>query len=207
MCNRIIKSSRKCFKSILTIAVSGNILLSTAQYLIGIQRHENVPIQPLLPITFNANASCISLTFDPSDSLTKLAYNRMPSQICFRENTIAINRNIPSNAAKAPDLSLIRNHIIQSVFINCYESQKARVSEKWDGISLWPRIWHFARVIRNAYAHGGCINWTDTRVSPVSWKTLSYDCTKDNGRKITLKDIGEGDIIILIDELDKTFDE
>lgn len=45
------------------------------------------------------------------------------------------------------------------------------------------------------------------KLGPVSWKTLSYDCTKDNGRKITLKDIGEGDIIILIDELDKTFDE
>ena len=104
-----------------------------------------------------------------------------------------------------PDLSLIRKRLIQSVFIDFYETQKSHANAKWKGkgCQQWDGIWKFAWLVRNAFAHGGKISWQDQSIPSVSWKTKSYDRLLDKGRDIIFNDIGEGDLIILIDELDQ----
>lgn len=102
-----------------------------------------------------------------------------------------------------PDLSLIRKRLIQSVFTDFYETQKNHANAKWNGVQQWDEIWKFAWVVRNALAHGGKISWQDQHISSVTWKTKSYDRLHDNGRDIIFNDIGEGDLIVLIDELDQ----
>jgi hypothetical protein len=211
MCIRIIDESRACFEPILTLMVACNTFLSASQYLYSIKHSQrlsdtltNVQIQPSLPLTIPAPSSGIILKFDPSNLLLELSHNRQPTQIQFREETFTIATNpIPEGALEMPDLGLIRKRLIQSVFTDFYETQKCHASAKWNGLQHWNSIWKFAWLVRNALAHGGRISWRDQRISSVSWKTISYDYPHDNGREIIFKEIGEGDLIILIDELDK----
>jgi hypothetical protein len=144
------------------------------------------------------------LRFDPSSLLLDLSHNRQPCQIQFREEIFAAATNlIPEGAVEMPDLSLIRKRLIQSVFTDFYETQKNHANAKWNGVQQWDEIWKFAWLVRNALAHGGKISWQDQRISSVTWKTKSYDRLHDNGRDIIFNDIGEGDLIVLIDELDQ----
>ena len=210
MSTRIIESSKMCFEPILTIIVACNTFMSASQYLYLI-RHcgrlsdtLSVNIQPSLPLTIPAPGSGMVLKFDPSNLLLELSHNRQPSQIQFSEERMNDqNTLIPEGSVEMPDLSLLRKRLIQSVFTDFYETQKSRASEKWNRLQEWDSIWKFAWLVRNALAHGGKINWRDKRISSVSWKTISYNQKKDNGREIIFQDIGEGDLIILIDELDK----
>ena len=211
MCIRIIDGSRACFEPILTVMVACNTFLSASQYLYSIKHSQrlsdtltNVQIQPSLPLTIPAPSSGIILKFDPSNLLLELSHNRQPSQIQFREETFTTATSlIPEGALEMPDLGLIRKRLIQSVFTDFYETQKCHASQKWrGGLQQWDSIWKFAWLVRNALAHGGKIKWEDHRIPSVSWKTVSYN-QQDNGREIIFKEIGEGDLIILIDELDK----
>ncbi|WP_104386860.1 hypothetical protein [Cuspidothrix issatschenkoi] len=208
---RIIKSSRMCFEPILTIIVACNTFMSALQYLYYIRHCErlsdtlrSVNIQPSLPLTIPAPGSGIVLKFDPSNLLLELSHNHQPSQIQFSEERITDqNTLIPEGSVEMPDLSLLRKRLIQSVFTDFYETQKSRADEKWNKLKEWDSIWKFAWLVRNALAHGGKINWRDQRISSVFWKTISYTYPNDHEREIIFQDIGEGDLIILIDELDK----
>jgi hypothetical protein len=210
MPTRIIESSRNCFEPILTVMVACNTFLSASQYLQSIRHSQklsdtltSVQIQPSLPITMPAPISGLILKFDPSNLLIDLSHNRQPSQIQFSEDAITAEMSfIPEGAVEMPDLSLFRKRLIQAVFTNFYETQKSLANTKWGGLKQWNATWQFAWVVRNSFAHGGKINWTDTRISSVSWKAVSYH-PEDNGREIIFNEIGEGDLIILIDELDR----
>jgi len=69
----------------------------------------------------------------------------------------------------------------------------------------WPPTLNFARVIRNAAAHGS-INIRDAATPPVHWRGLSYDHAS-SGNSIIGADMTNGDMLELIfdtsDELDK----
>jgi len=210
MCLRVFEQSRLCFEPILTIITSCNTFLSASQYLHHIRCSERLLdilestyIQPSLPLTLPAPSSGVILKFDPSNLLLDLAHNRQPKSIQFFEDSLDREIEIPEGAVEMPDLRLIRNRVIQAVFTDFYETQKNDANTKWNGVKSWDSIWQFAWVVRNALAHGGKINWTDNRISSVSWKNVHYNRSKDNGREIIFNDIGEGDLIILIDELDQ----
>ncbi len=210
---RIIDRSRTCFEPILTVMVACNTSLSLLQYLDKIRYSQrlsdtlnSVQIQPSIPLTIPAPSSALILKFDPSNLLIDLSHNRQPSQILFTEEAITAETNlIPEEAVEMPDLILLRKRLIQSIFTDFYETQKSYAFEKWDKIRDWDPTWKFAWVVRNAMAHGGKINWSsDKGFTSVTWKTISYNYSFDNGREIIFKEIGEGDLIILIDELDSS---
>lgn len=190
-----------CFEPILTVMVACNSLLCVSQYLVRIQDRQgslnalnSVEIQPSLLITLSAPASGLVLEFDPSDLLLELARNRQPRQLCFSEETITPTAAVPKGAVKAPDLNLIRQRIIQSVFTNYYETQQTRVKAIWGTLPKRNPIWQFAWLVRNAFAHGDRINWINPGITSVAWKKVSYSYPGDNNRAITLKEIGEGDL-------------
>ena len=60
----------------------------------------------------------------------------------------------------------------------------------------WPPPLNFARVVRNAIAHGA-IKINDPKSAPVSWRGLSYSHA-DNGKKIVGTDLKLGELLALM---------
>ena len=68
----------------------------------------------------------------------------------------------------------------------------------------WPPTLNFARVVRNAIAHGK-INIRNPNAPPVTWRGLTYSYA-DSGKDVITQDFGLGDLVGLMldanDELD-----
>jgi len=64
-------------------------------------------------------------------------------------------------------------------------------------------VWNFGRIVRNAFVHGGKIDFKNKRAKPVSWRNLSYS-PADNGRQIIFQDLTAVEIIILMEDMDAT---
>ena len=69
----------------------------------------------------------------------------------------------------------------------------------------WPSVLNFARVVRNAIAHGK-INIRNQKAPAVAWQIFSYSYA-DNGRQIIGPDLSAGDIFSLMFDADKALDE
>lgn len=65
----------------------------------------------------------------------------------------------------------------------------------------WPSVWNFARVVRNAMAHGGRIHFTSPNAKTVAWRGLSYG-PSENDRHILHVDLWPGDLFDLLIEMD-----
>ena len=95
-------------------------------------------------------------------------------------------------------------NIIEHAFIAYYErySDEINNSRSTAGVGGLPTL-AFANAIRNAFAHGGIIHIINPSVT-VSWGGLSYS-NADNGRQIMYNDMSQGDVILLMLEMDKLF--
>lgn len=84
-----------------------------------------------------------------------------------------------------------------------FERNRAAIESKFgsDPNAAWPSVWNFARVVRNAMAHGGMISFTSPTAPNVGWRGLAYS-TADNGRNILHTDLWPGDLLDLIAEMD-----
>lgn len=69
----------------------------------------------------------------------------------------------------------------------------------------WPPVLNFSRVVRNAIVHGGTINISSPSAPKVSWRGLAYSFA-DEGRKAIWTDIGAGDFILLLMDLEAELD-
>jgi hypothetical protein len=95
-------------------------------------------------------------------------------------------------------------NIIEHAFIAYYErcSDEINNARSTAGTGGLPTL-AFANAIRNAFAHGGIIHIANPGVT-VSWGGLSYS-NADNGRQIMYNDMSQGDVILLMLEMDKLF--
>lgn len=92
--------------------------------------------------------------------------------------------------------------LYSSVLGNYYEKNIDVIRSKFgDDAQIWPTVWNFGRVVRNAFYHNNCIK-IDNKNAKVSWKNLSYDYS-DNGKVILNTDIWPADLIYLMIEMDK----
>ncbi len=113
----------------------------------------------------------------------------------------------PPEGDRTPGFADPIMYAITPVFVNFYENSKpwldANISTD---PQQWPAIWNFGRVIRNATAHKGKLNFTNPSAPPVSWYHLTYG-PPDNGREIIGVELSFADILILMvemsDELDR----
>jgi len=79
---------------------------------------------------------------------------------------------------------LFQQKIIGSGFSNYFENNRHKIESKYgSNTTSWPADWNFSRVIRNAYSHGGNINFSNPSALPVSWKSITYS-PSDNGKSI-----------------------
>jgi len=146
----------------------------------------------------DAAAAGQTLTFKPRALVEAMVKNRWPDEVSFEVEAMP-----PVLAGSAINLGVLENFMFglgQSLITNFFEEQRDRLESHYGRVPNWPNVWNFARVVRNAMSHGGCITIRDQ--SRVAWKGLSYS-SADNGRKIVNVDIWPGDLFILVKELER----
>ena len=100
----------------------------------------------------------------------------------------------------------LQANIIEHAFIAYYEHYSDEINQARSkaGSAGEPTL-AFANVIRNAFAHGGNIHFTKAKAGvTVSWGGVSYS-DADNGRQVIYHDLSQGDVILLMLEMDKLF--
>lgn len=93
-------------------------------------------------------------------------------------------------------LDSVMTHVISPIFITFFERYNDWMTENYSDAINWPMTLNFARIIRNAAAHGK-INFRNPRAPAVSWRGLSYS-PADNGRQVIGLDIRMGDVLGLM---------
>jgi len=138
----------------------------------------------------------VEIMFKPYDILNPIVLGKWPSTIELYDRPLS--SEIPERFDKISGTKRFQLLQSQLAFIHYYEKVKANLG---DDTQNWPDIWNFGRVVRNSFAHGGKINFTNPRALSVSWKTLTYSPT-DNGREIMPKDLTPVELIYLMKEME-----
>jgi hypothetical protein len=96
-------------------------------------------------------------------------------------------------------------HIIAPIFLMFFERYNVWLRDHLGEPNNWPATLNFARVVRNAIAHGK-IEIRNSNAPPVTWRGLTYSYA-DNGKQIFGTDIKLGEIIALIFDASDALDE
>jgi hypothetical protein len=92
--------------------------------------------------------------------------------------------------------------MIESAFVRYFESLRPTIEANHTADpQQWPSALNFARVVRNAFAHGGQITFRSLTAPGVSWRSLTYT-PADNGRQILYQDMTAVEIILLMQDMD-----
>ena len=96
----------------------------------------------------------------------------------------------------------VHGTIIQSTFSQYYENVKSAIEEKFGKeVESWPTVWNFARLVRNAFSHGGRIKISNPKTPKIIWRELEYDYFS-NGKSIMYSDLTAVELIFLMIEMD-----
>lgn len=131
--------------------------------------------------------------------LAELLANRWPTRVIIDETPIA--QVTPTYNTWLTGLQGVHGSMISNAFVQFFEANRECIESQF-GTSTqgWPSVWNFARVVRNAFAHGGTINITNAKSPPVSWRGLAYDANR-NGRQLLYNDFTAVEIILLMEDM------
>ena len=146
--------------------------------------------------------SGIDLLFADAASLTtSLCKEQWPNRLELLERAITNSPNFPVGFSVG-GIQRLHSQYFQAVFIHFYESVVPLVVQLYGKKQVnWPDIWNFGRVVRNAFAHGGCVRIDDPNSRPVNWGNLTYSYS-DNGRNLLFNDLCIVELILLMEEMD-----
>ena len=169
------------------------------------QSIESKTISPTYCIGMGGCTLKKDLEFYPYDLMQSLLSDSWPSIIELHEKPH--ESGIPEKIAKtysSGGIQKLTSIATQGAFIRYFENQRNAIESRFgtDPYS-WPTAWNFARVIRNAFAHGGKIKFDNPNARSVTWQTITYSPT-DNERMIMYQDISQVDIIYLMEEMDSS---
>lgn len=109
---------------------------------------------------------------------------------------------IPNGHAVTAFQRLIMN-LIAPLFVIYFESHRPWLSSVTSGDPyIWPAVWNFSRVVRNAIAHDGRIAWNSAVAPAVEWEGIRYS-PADDGREIIGPHLTLGDLLITMLEMDR----
>jgi hypothetical protein len=113
---------------------------------------------------------------------------------------------LPNAVFQTRGFERILSHMISPIFIMFFERYNywLNITLGTDAHATWPPTLNFARVIRNAAAHGK-INIRNPHAPPVTWKTISIGFA-DNGSEIIGQDMRVGDVLGLMFDVDAELD-
>lgn len=151
-------------------------------------------------VLLSTKATGVALTFFPYFIFEPLINNRWPDEVQLAEFPLV---DVPLPSGPGLD-SAARIHagILEGSFVRYFESNRSAVEAKYGSDPYgWPPEWNFARVVRNAFAHGGKIKFDNVRAGPVAWRHLTYS-PADNGKTITFTDMSPVELILLLEDID-----
>jgi hypothetical protein len=160
-------------------------------------------------LTQRQGNSTLEVVVKPASILTPLTLFAWPTSLdlSFEVVTEAENSlSAPSEAAPLTGIQRMLANIMEHAFVAYYErcADEINNARSKAGPGGLPTL-AFANVLRNAFAHGGVIHFTQAKAGvTVSWGGLSYS-DRDNGRQVMYRDLSQGDVILLMLEMEKCF--
>jgi hypothetical protein len=117
-----------------------------------------------------------------------------------------INTSPPNHPLKMTKVQRIMSRLIGDAFVSYYERHVEQVNLRYGKLKdgRWPKVWLFARAMRNACAHNGRIHITNSNDEPVEWRTLKYGFS-DNEKEVLFGEITGVELILLMEEMDILF--
>ncbi len=193
---KITPKSHRFFQEMITAQAA------IAGYMLGHRAQAGGQVQAYPP-SFNVMQTCFSedieIKFEPDQVLGALARNSWPTTavIDFHPN-LAKKLNFPH-----PDgVQRLMGSLYAHAFMMYFEKSRAAIELKHGKASNWPNTLTFARIVRNAFAHGGTINILDG--ASATWRKLSYS-PSENGRQVLYNDLTQGDLTLLMLDMDQEF--
>lgn len=142
----------------------------------------------------------IEVRFFPYPLMQILIANRWPEEIVLDDR--ALQSSPSSHPPWLTGLQGVHGSMIESAFVRYFESLRPTIEAKHTtDPERWPTALNFARVVRNAFAHGGQITFRSPTASAVSWRSLTYG-PADNGRQILYQDMTAVEITLLMQDMD-----
>jgi hypothetical protein len=139
----------------------------------------------------------VTLRWKPLPLIHSVMSNGSPAEISLEQYDVA-----PLPTGETVELGSLGHFIFglsQMILVSYVEGQKDHLNAKYGPVASWPPVWQFARIVRNAMAHGNKLNITDGKAA--TWKGLTYT-PSDNGRAIVNADLFPGDLIVMLRELE-----
>jgi hypothetical protein len=154
---------------------------------------------PQFHFRFNVNTTARVYTIYPMQLLWAVSQDQWIDEL-------PIYVDVEMEAATRGELAAeghqrIVRRIVEGPFLRYFEAARdTLVAAVGDQPENWPEPWNFARVLRNAFAHGG-IHFSNPRVTPVRWRSIEFG-PADHGTDPLFPPIGLGDLVDLYVELD-----
>lgn len=192
----LVRADSRCFDDLVTTLANLLAYLFTA----GTIRSGVPPaITPQFPFTMNSNTTEREYTIFPMQLLWALSQDQWPEELDIYVD-VEMQRTIRGELLDEGHQRIVRRSVGGS-FVRYFEASKPTLIElagnQHEG---WPEPWNFARVLRNAFAHGG-IHFNNPNATPVRWRSIEFG-PEDNGADPLFPPIGLGDLVDLYLELD-----
>lgn len=162
--------------------------------------HTKVVADPKYYMQFEGCSLGVELTWYPQETLMAIAANTWPSQIVLYENLV--HPRAPVLSLSSTGAKNLHSLSLQSCFLRYFETNRPTIEARFGkDPSAWPPAWNFARVVRNAFAHGGLLTFQNASAQAVSWQGLTYGPSRQ-GRQLIFQDMSFVEVVALLEELD-----
>jgi hypothetical protein len=153
--------------------------------------------------------SALEIDVKPATILTPITRFDWPTsldlkfEICSEAGATVPAAPVPSVMSPLTGMKRIYANIMEHAFVAYFERYKDEIKAAITAAGPGSATLAFARTLRNAFAHGGVIHITRPGVT-VAWGGLSYS-DRENGRQVMYQDMSQGDVILLMLEMEKLF--
>lgn len=151
------------------------------------------------PISQVCYTAQVEIEFNAVETLGALAKQSWPSEIHLN---IRPGGPPPAKSPRLSSVQLLMSSLYEHAFIAYFENNRAGMEAKHDGVRGWPPVLTFARIVRNAFAHGGTVDIRDGATA--TWGNVTYS-PSSNGRRVLYNDLSSGDLTLLMIEADQQF--
>ena len=150
---------------------------------------------PVCQVCFTENAE---VHFDANRVLSAITDGGWPSEIEF---TFAAMNTQRVQQLLTGVMRLMGNTYAHA-FVTYFETIRPRIEAVHGTQKNWPETLDFGRVVRNAFAHGGTVEMRPGSREGSVWRGLSYT-QADNGRQLLYNDMTQGDLTLLMLDMDE----
>jgi hypothetical protein len=172
---------------------------------IGVAAHHygrtNVPANP--GVDHASFAEQVEVRFDAQPAFTALKTRSWPTTLDLTIDPVPqSSRPTPGTPSKILDANqILIGGIHLHAFLTHYENVLHHITARYGkDPELWPETLKFARMTRNAFAHGNELDIRNPKAR-ASWRRLTLS-QANNGEKMLYNHIASGDVILLMLDLE-----